>query len=49
MKGLNQEAVNAFIRRIYVYKDKRIEIEWNFGESSMVFPATDFKNADTVI
>ncbi len=49
VKGLNQEAVNAFIRRIYVYKDKRIEIEWNFGESSMVFPATDFKNADTVI
>ncbi|MEY8524935.1 recombinase family protein [Lachnospiraceae bacterium 38-10] len=32
MERLTQEAVDAFIRRIYVYKDKRIEIEWNFRE-----------------
>lgn len=33
MEKLTQEAVDAFIKRIYVYKDKRVEIEWNFGEN----------------
>lgn len=32
MEKLTQEAVDIFIKRIYVYKDKRIEIEWNFRE-----------------
>lgn len=32
MEKLTQEAVDTFIKRIYVYKDKRIEIEWNFRE-----------------
>ena len=32
MERLTQEAVDAFIKRIYVYKDKRVEIEWNFRE-----------------
>lgn len=27
---LTQELVDAFIRKVYVYKDKRIEIEWDF-------------------
>lgn len=29
---LTKEAVDAFIKKITVYKDKRIEIEWNFTE-----------------
>lgn len=33
MEKLTQEAVDAFIKRIYMYKDKRVEIEWNFGEN----------------
>ncbi len=32
MEKLTQEAVDVFIKRIYVYKDKRVEIEWNFRE-----------------
>lgn len=27
---LTQEIVDTFIKKIYVYKDKRVEIEWNF-------------------
>lgn len=34
MDKLTQEAVDIFIKRIYVYRDKRVEIEWNFGENS---------------
>ena len=30
IEELTQEAVDTFIRRICVYNDKRIEIEWNF-------------------
>ena len=30
MEKLTQELVDTFIKRIYVYKDKRVEIEWNF-------------------
>ena len=33
MEKLTQEVVDTFIKRIYVYKDKRVEIEWNFGEN----------------
>ena len=33
MEKLTQELVDTFIKRIYVYKDKRVEIEWNFRES----------------
>ncbi len=29
---LTHELVDAFIKRIYVYKDKKVEIEWTFGE-----------------
>ena len=28
---LTQEVVDTFIRRVYAYKDKRVEIEWNFS------------------
>ena len=28
---LTQEIVDTFIKKVYVYKDKRIEIEWNFS------------------
>ena len=31
IEELTQEVVDAFIRRVYAYKDKRIEIEWNFS------------------
>ncbi len=30
MEELTQELVDTFISKIYVYKDKRVEIEWNF-------------------
>ena len=32
MEELTQELVDTFIERIYVYKDKRVEIEWKFRE-----------------
>lgn len=32
MEKLTQELVDVFIKKIYVYRDKRVEIEWNFGE-----------------
>ena len=28
---LTQEIVDTFIKKVYAYKDKRIEIEWNFS------------------
>lgn len=31
IEELTQEAVDTFIKKVYAYKDKRIEIEWNFG------------------
>lgn len=31
IEELTQEVVDIFIKRVYVYKDKRIEIEWNFS------------------
>lgn len=37
IKKLTQEVVATFIKRVYAYKDKRVEIEWNFsmdGEGS---------------
>ncbi len=30
MEELTQTLVGTFIKKIYVYKDKRVEIEWNF-------------------
>ncbi|MDE7310434.1 MAG: recombinase family protein [Eubacterium sp.] len=33
MESLTQELVNTFIRKIYVYKDKRVEIVWDFEEN----------------
>lgn len=24
--------LDTFVKKVYVYKDKRIKIEWNFGE-----------------
>ncbi len=32
MEELTQELVGAFVKKIYVCKDKRVEIEWNFRE-----------------
>lgn len=34
-KKLTQEMVDAFIKQIKVYPDKRIEIEWNYQEKQM--------------
>ena len=31
IEELTQEVVDTFIRRVYAYKEKRIEIEWNFS------------------
>jgi len=33
MEELTQELVDIFIKKIYVYRDKRGEIEWNFREN----------------
>ena len=33
LEMLTQEVVDTFIKRIYVYKDKKVEIEWNFREN----------------
>ena len=34
MEKLTQEAVDVFIKKVTIYRDKRVEIEWNyaFGE-----------------
>ena len=32
MEKLTQELVDVFTKKIYVYRDKRVEIEWNFRE-----------------
>ncbi|NBJ94299.1 recombinase family protein [Parablautia muri] len=32
LEVLTQEVVDIFIRKIYVYKDKRVEIVWNFRD-----------------
>lgn len=39
LEELTQEAVDAFIKKIYVYKDKRVEIEWNFRSDYAVYAA----------
>lgn len=33
LEVLTQEVVDIFIKRIYVYKDKRVEIVWNFRDN----------------
>ena len=33
LETLTQEVVDVFIWKVTVYKDKRVEIEWNFVES----------------
>ena len=32
LETLTQEVVDVFIRKVTVYKDKRVEIEWIFSE-----------------
>lgn len=31
MEELTQEVVDVFIKKVYVYRDRRVEIEWNFS------------------
>lgn len=31
IEELTQDVVDTFIRKVYAYKDKRVEIEWNFS------------------
>lgn len=31
IETLTQDVVDTFIRKVYAYKDKRVEIEWNFS------------------
>ncbi len=33
LEALTQDVVDIFIKKIYVYKDKRVEIVWNFREN----------------
>lgn len=35
----NAEAADTFIKKVYAYKEKRIEIEWNFSMNSGVSQA----------
>lgn len=35
MEELTQEAVEAFVKRVTLHKDKRVEIEWNFAERAV--------------
>lgn len=35
METLTQEMADIFIKKIYVYKDKRVEMEWNFKENAI--------------
>lgn len=32
IEELTQDVVDVFVKRVAVYKDKQVEIEWNFGE-----------------
>ncbi len=32
MEELTEELLDTFVKQIYVYKDKRVEIEWNFAD-----------------
>lgn len=34
LEELTQEAVDIFVKRVTLYRDKRVEIEWNFTEGS---------------
>lgn len=34
IETLTQDAVDTFIRKVYAYKEKRVEIEWNFRMDS---------------
>ena len=40
IEELTQEVVDTFIRKVYAYKDKRIEIEWNFSMDGGVSQAS---------
>ena len=31
IEELTQEVVDVFIKKVYVYRDKRVEIEWDFS------------------
>ena len=33
LEVLTQEVVDIFIKKIYVFRDKRVEIVWNFREN----------------
>lgn len=35
MESLTRELVDTFIQKIYVYKDKLVEIVWNFKENGV--------------
>lgn len=39
IEELTQEVVDTFIRKVYAYKDKRVEIEWNFSMDSGISQA----------
>ena len=32
MEKLTQELADTFVKKVYVYKGKRVKIEWNFRE-----------------
>lgn len=39
IEELTQEVVDAFIKRVYAYKDKRVVIEWNFSANQGIHQA----------
>lgn len=38
MEKLTQEAVDVFIKKVTIYRDKRVEIEWNFLVQGLYVP-----------
>ncbi len=47
LERLTREVVDAFVKRIHLYRDKRVEIEWNFAEGGACrenFPLCSSKN-----
>ena len=49
IEELTQEVADTFIKKVYAYKDKRVEIEWNFsmncgigGKSNLALTSRQF-------
>lgn len=39
LETLTQEVVDTFVKKIYIYKDKKVEIEWSFRDGRVTTSA----------